>query len=194
MPYNGSMKILFAGFGGKYNSSKILLDHLECPDADKLCLVISYKTSVRQLEEKLASDEYDYAVVLGQWGRVPAGTLRLETQGQKGRYAHRTTFPVQELADELRTRGYEAEISEFAGRWLCNNVYFYGLKYLERAGSSCKMVFIHVPKHKEIQNYAKLARDLVESVEAVSKKRGVTQVTPPAGIASYRLGILVATK
>lgn len=161
------MKILFAGFGGKYNSSKILLDHLGCPEKDKLYLVNSDKTSVRQLTEKMDGENYDYVVILGQWGRVPNGTLRLEILAKKGRYEHATKFPVQELARLFEKCGYEIQISDYAGRWLCNNVYFYGLKYLEQTEQKCKMIFIHIPKDRDITDYAKLAQVLEKSVAKI---------------------------
>lgn len=161
------MKILFAGFGGEYNSSKILLDHLGRPEKDKLYLVNSDKTSVRQLTEKMDGENYDCVVILGQWGRVPKGVLRLETLAKKGRYEHATKFPVQELASLLEKYGYEVQISNFAGRWLCNNVYFYGLKHLEQTGQRCKMVFIHIPKDRDITDYAKLAQTLEKSVARI---------------------------
>jgi len=163
------MRILFAGFKGMNNSSKLLLDALSCDETDKLYLTNSYKTSERQLIERLETGKYGRIVIFGQWKRVPKGNLRLETVAKKGRYKHLTNFPCQRLAQNLRKLGYNVQISDFAGRWLCNNIYFYGLKYLEQTGQKCQMVFIHLPKMKNIEDFEKLGEDLEKALQEIKK-------------------------
>lgn len=159
------MKILFAGFKGKNNSSKLLLDAMRCNENNKIYLTNSYKASESQLIKQLQEKEYDCAVIFGQWKRVAKNTLRLETTAKKGRYAYQTDFPYTKLAKNLQNLGYMSDISNFAGRWLCNNIYFYGLRHLAQTESQCKMIFIHLPKDELVDNYAKLAQDLMTSIE-----------------------------
>ena len=52
---------------------------------------------------------------------------------------------------------YYWEISEDAGNFLCNNLYYNGLKYIKEKNINCKMIFIHIPKIENISNIDLLA-------------------------------------
>ena len=57
------MKILIAGFNGKENSAKILLDNLKKENnKDILYLENDFKTSERQIENKMLETHYDYVL------------------------------------------------------------------------------------------------------------------------------------
>lgn len=161
-----SMNILFAGFKGQTNSSKLLLDALSVPEEQKLYLTNSFQTSVRELTEKLINGNYARALVFGQ-GRVPTGAVRLELVAKKGRYQRLTTFPYQKLRHNLVKQGLRVVISENAGNWLCNNVYYYGLKTVEEKGLKCQLIFVHLPKAKQIKDFVQLAKILQTSLAAL---------------------------
>lgn len=110
-----SMKVLYAGFKGKNNSSELLLDALRCEIGDKLYLTNSYQTSVRELMEKIHDNSYRKVLIFGQWGRVGAGVAQVETIAKKGRYCRLTTFPYRTLVEQLRRVGLTVRISKCAG-------------------------------------------------------------------------------
>lgn len=159
------MKTLFAGFKGQTNSSKLLLDVLDIPKEQKLYLTNSFQTSVRELTDELVNGNYTMALVFGQ-GRVPTGAVRLETVAKKGHYRRLTIFPYQKLRHNLVKQGLRVVISENAGNWLCNNVYYYGLKTVEEKGLKCQLIFVHLPKAKQIKDFAQLAKILQAALVA----------------------------
>lgn len=137
---------------------------LRCEIGDKLYLTNSYQTSVRELMEKIHDNSYRKVLIFGQWGRVGAGVAQVETIAKKGRYCRLTTFPYRTLVEQLRRVGLTVRISKCAGNWLCNNVYYYGLKYVEEEHLDCQMIFIHLPKAKQVSNFEQLARQIEAGV------------------------------
>lgn len=160
------MKTLFAGFKGENNSSKLLLDALSSV-SEKLYLTNSYKTSVSELTDRLMTNKYDQALIFGQWSRVAAGAVRLEAVAKKGRYRRLTTFPYRRYAAALRKQGLDVVLSEYAGNWLCNNVYFYGLKAVTEQSLRTKVLFVHLPKARQVADFWELAGMLEHGLEEV---------------------------
>ncbi len=159
------MKILYAGFKGKNNSSKLLLDALNCDSGDKLYLTNSYQASVHELVSRIQDNSYERVLIFGQWGSVKAGAVRVETLAKKGRYRRLATISYRTLTQRLERAGLTVQISEYAGNWLCSNVYYYGLKCVEEGRLDCQMVFIHLPKAKQVSDFERLARQVEASVD-----------------------------
>lgn len=137
------MKILFTAFNGINNSSKILLDNINCPSDDKLYLKNSYITSVSQLKKKLKNN-YDLIVSFGQAPLNP-NHIKIETQGTLSN-TFTTNYDYTNLKKHLESLNFHVSISNNAGRYFCNNIYYHGLKYIYENNLSMKMIFIHIPK------------------------------------------------
>lgn len=60
-----------------------------------------------------------------------------------GPAAYFSTLPIKAIVQALRLRGFPAGVSQTAGTFVCNHV-FYGLMH-HAAGSALKAGFIHVP-------------------------------------------------
>lgn len=60
-----------------------------------------------------------------------------------GPAAYFTTLPIKAIVRELRERGFKAGVSQTAGTFVCNHV-FYGLMH-RTAGQPVRAGFIHVP-------------------------------------------------
>ncbi|KAG4916781.1 hypothetical protein JHK84_054301 [Glycine max] len=54
-----------------------------------------------------------------------------------------TTLPVVEITKALTEKGYEVMVSDDAGRFVCNYVYYHSLRFAEQNG--IKSLFVHVP-------------------------------------------------
>lgn len=63
---------------------------------------------------------------------------------RRGPAAYWSGLPVKAIVAELKARGIPASISQTAGTYLCNHV-FYGLMYLLRRQRGVRGGFIHVP-------------------------------------------------
>lgn len=147
--------MLYTAFNGKDNSSKILLDKIIANKKDKLYLRNSFDTSVKQLINKLKN--YELIISFGQ-APLDTDTIKIEVIGKKDKDLYKTDFNYSKIKEDIEKIGFKVEISEDAGNFLCNNLYFNGLKYIKENNINCKMIFIHIPKIENISNIELLAK------------------------------------
>lgn len=148
------LKILYTAFNGKLNSSKILLDKIKT--SNKLYLTNSFSTSVNQLKKELKNNSYDLIISFGQ-APLDNDNIRIETIGQKEEI-YITKYDYISLQNKLIFNNYKATISNDAGNYLCNNIYYHGLKYIEDNNINTKMIFIHIPEINQISDIDNLAK------------------------------------
>lgn len=146
------MKVLFTAFDGENNSSKLLLDRINYKH--KLCLRNDFARSARRLERELESNEFDLVMSFGQ-APLPKNTIKIETVG-RGEKDYRTSYDYSLLAKALSS-DFNVKISEDAGKYLCNHLYYCGLKYIKDNNLKTKMIFIHIPMKDNISDFANLA-------------------------------------
>lgn len=149
------MKILYTAFNGKSNSSKILLDNIIVEEDNKLYLKNSFKTSVEQLSNKLKKDRYDLIISFGQ-APIDKETIKIETRGNGIDYFE-TDYDYNNLKKLFEKNGFNVVISKGAGNYLCNNIYYNGLKYIRENNLKCKMIFVHIPQIDNINDIKKIS-------------------------------------
>ncbi len=149
------MKILYTAFNGKSNSSKILLDNIIVEEDNKLYLKNSFKTSVEQLSNKLKKDRYDLIISFGQ-APIDKETIKIETRGNGIDYFE-TDYDYNNLKKLFEKNGFNVVISKDAGNYLCNNIYYNGLKYIRENNLKCKMIFVHIPQIDNINDIKKIS-------------------------------------
>ena len=145
-------RVLLAGFKGKDNASKLILDSCP-PELEKLYLENDFSICASQIET--AVDSYDFIMILGQ--KPVIKSIYIEVEGKSPHDSIKTAFDCTGLADWLTAAGYKVRISTDAGNYLCNHVYYHGLK---AANTGTQLVFLHVPYLKNIDNVAQLASTL----------------------------------
>lgn len=147
------MNILFTAFNGKNNSSKILLDMIN--NKNKLYLKNSFTTSVKQLQKEIKDNQYDLIISFGQ-APLEEDTIKIETIG-RNIVEYKTKYDFISLKNKF-DNNFKTIISNDAGNYLCNNIYFYGLKYIEDNKLKANMIFIHIPKINNISNIDNLSK------------------------------------
>lgn len=150
------MKILYTAFKGSTNSSKILLDNIK--STHKLYLTNSFETSVKELIKEL-NNNYDLIISFGQ-STLALDTIKIETTAS-GEEEYKTNYNHNDLVSRLENN-YKVIISDNAGNYLCNNIYYYGLKYIKDNNLKTKMIFIHIPKKDKISNVENLAKHIIK--------------------------------
>lgn len=151
------MNVLYTAFNGKNNSSKILLDYVKVNNYNKLYLRNSFITSVKQLNNKIKDNNYDLIISFGQ-APLDRDTLKIETIGKNNDY-YETNYDYNYLKSKLEDK-YNVIISNYAGNYLCNNIYYNGLKYIKENNLKTKMIFIHIPKINDISSISNLANKI----------------------------------
>jgi pyrrolidone-carboxylate peptidase len=76
----------------------------------------------------------------------------VETTGRMQPSAIKTNYEYHLLIAFLQNSGFKVKISNDAGNYLCNHVYFHGLQAAEQSISSTKILFLHVPVLKNFSN------------------------------------------
>ncbi|MCO5557345.1 hypothetical protein L7F22_010908 [Adiantum nelumboides] len=76
---------------------------------------------------------------------------RLPIISEDGGISHvrETAFPVAELVDSLAKKGFNVAVSEDAGRFVCNYVYYHSLCHAATHETKC--LFVHVPPFSKIE-------------------------------------------
>lgn len=147
------MEILYTAFKGKTNSSKILLDKIS--NQNKLYLTNSFITSVYELEQELKRKHYDLIISFGQ-AFLDLDTIQIETLAKVKEDTYKTKYDYSELKNKLENK-YKVIISKNASNYLCNNIYYHGLKLIEENNYNTNIIFIHIPKINNISDIDALA-------------------------------------
>jgi pyroglutamyl-peptidase len=127
-------------------------------------LSVDFHQSGNQLLELIKKHQPDAIVSLGLAGgrncitpeRIaincndgPVDNKGHKPNGEKifaeGPDAYFTKLPIYEMVEKLKETGLPAKISNTAGTYLCNNVMYHGLHYVEQHQLDIPAGFIHIP-------------------------------------------------
>src|SRR5262249_60108677 len=93
-------------------------------------------------------------------GQSPAGQLIVAD----GPLAYWSTLPLERIRQALRARDVRVRITNHAGTYVCNHVFYVARHELETLGSRAPCGFIHVPlPAAEPESKAPSLTDLVEA-------------------------------
>ncbi len=146
-------------------------------EVDTLVLPTCCKQSWRAIRNQLSKNRYKSLIMIGLSGgrsriSLERYALNIRDYGIPDNNGHRydgtpiykgepealkTDLPLTDLRRVLRGKNFPTEVSNFAGSFICNEVYYHALRYKEETGALNSVLFVHVPQPKE------LARTLVEA-------------------------------
>lgn len=142
--------VLLTAFKGNNNSSKLLLDKVNSGNITKKLLTNSFDGCERELLRYISIYNPEYII---SFGRKPLiDKLYIETAACCDNLCISTNFDISFLKKSLQGMNLPFELSDKAGNYLCNYVYYKGLEFLKQSNSKAKMIFIHVPDVKRFQN------------------------------------------
>lgn len=150
--------VLICGFNGKNNTAKLVLDKINLNN--KIYLKNSFITSVEQLYKELLTNKYDYIFLLGQKPKIKS--LYIESVGKQQNYKFITKYDVDAIRKYFIKLDYRVIISNNAGNYLCNNIYYYCLKYIEDKNLDTKALFLHIPILKNMFDIERFSEDLAK--------------------------------
>jgi pyroglutamyl-peptidase len=155
----------------------------------KLCqtglLPTSYRRASKTLADYISSREYKVVILLG-YARS-AKSLRLEqfahnlvrshqadNDGQalagepvlpQGSNRYETSLPIKRLQKTALARGLQVELSQDAGGFVCNYVYYMALWLESHNQDGRRTVFIHVP---DLADRSMLTEDCLRLIKLIS--------------------------
>ena len=171
----------FEPFGGAENNItqsvlSLLPDSVADWAIEKVCLPVSFKRAPIMLREAIATYSPDLVIMLGQ---CPAGeNIRLErfainmmdsTKGDNDGYipneetiyphqplALQTSLPIKELVRFCTDNVQPVQVSNSAGLYVCNRVYYEAL-YLQQ-----NALFVHIPKNFDIKIAITVIKNIIQ--------------------------------
>ncbi len=125
-------------------------------------MIDNYFNNVSNNEKK------DLACEIISFGQKPnCNKLYIELVGNKNDDILETLFPHKKLVSFLKENNIEYSISKNAGNYLCNNIYYDGMKYIKDNSLDIKMIFIHIPSINtkyDIEKTAKIIFNFIETL------------------------------
>ena len=175
--------------GAETNITQSVLSLLPDSIADwaieKVCLPVSFKRAPIVLREAIATYSPDLVIMLGQ---CPTGeNIRLErfainmmdsTKGDNDGYipteetiyadqplALQTQLPIKELVRFCTDNVQSVQLSNSAGLYVCNRVYYEALHLQQRA------IFVHVPKNMDVIPVHRTIIQVITKLSCACEKR-----------------------
>ena len=139
------MKILFTGFNGFNNTSKVIIDKI---NNYKLLFNNSYKEIDNQLVNSNV-EEYDLIIMLGLRSNLKK-SIRVEINSMLNDELVATNLNYCNVKKYFNDNDISCIVNDKPTNYLCNYVYH---KVLQKNKNT---IFIHVPKLKNIKNLDKL--------------------------------------
>ncbi|KAG5604582.1 hypothetical protein H5410_026074 [Solanum commersonii] len=77
----------------------------------------------------------------------------------------KTSCPTESILEFLKKKGFDVTMSDDAGRFVCNYVYYHSLRFAEEKGHKC--LFVHVPTFNRV-NQEKQMEFIAALLEAIA--------------------------
>jgi pyroglutamyl-peptidase len=124
-----------------------------------------FKKSITKLEQAIKKHQPDIVICIGQaGGRLQITPERIainiddaripDNEGHQpidepivdgGTPAYWTTLPIKRVVARLRENGIPAAVSNTAGTFVCNHIFYGLMDYIHRAAPDIRGGFIHIP-------------------------------------------------
>ena len=173
------MRILvttFEPFGGSdTNISQQVLDAIQA-DVAKLLLPVSFRRAPEVLNEAIGLLQPDVIIAMGQ--AAEGDKIRLErlainmmdsAKGDNDGYipdeeiicseaplALKTALPVKQLCADCINAGLPTKVSNSAGLYVCNRIYFEALRHTTNS------LFVHIPKNMDVETAKQTINQLIK--------------------------------
>jgi pyroglutamyl-peptidase len=145
----------------RFSSTRILLEAIESSQPDVIILLGEAKGRSAVTPERVAINVDDYPIP-DNGGNQP----REETIVEGGPAAYFSTLPIVAIRDALNGKDVPATISNSAGTYLCNRVFYSVMNHLSQTGSKARAGFIHIPvlaEHRpaDVEAWPSLPRETI---------------------------------
>ncbi len=152
-------KVLLTAFQG--TSSKLLV---QSSKYTTLLLPSNKLKDAEKLFSLLQNEDFDYIISFGQRANIK-NKVHIETTGRNENNSISTGVDVDHLCDLFMRNGILAKVSHNAGTSYCNSIYWNGLTYIANRELNTKMVFIHIPFSKNIENMERFRDGIFQAIK-----------------------------
>ncbi len=156
-------KVLFTAFIG--TSSELLV---QTSNYATLLLPNNKKKDAEKLFSLLQKETFDYIISFGQRANIK-NKIHIETTGRNDGNSISTDVDVEYLRDLFMRNGIPAKVSHNSGTSYCNSIYWNGLTCIAKRKLNTKMVFIHIPFSKNIENMKCFRESIFQTIKALTE-------------------------
>ena len=160
-------KVLLTAFRG--SSAAQLIKYTN--DFDTLILPNDKIKDSEKLIDMIADGSYDYVLGFGQRPNIK-NKVHIETTARKADSTIVTNYDCEVLQGLFESNGLSAKISNNAGTSFCNCLYYNGLNYIQQNNLKTKMVFIHIPFLKNIDDINSFFTRVIETFSNMREQYG----------------------
>lgn len=193
------MNILITAFepfaGRSKNISYIVAEYLDnSSSTDVILLPVSFDKAHKRVIQAISSKNYDLILMLGETSatkdyirleRLALNFRDSESPDNKGYIANEeiiipdapiacfSNFPIKSACKELQKRCFKVKISNSAGTFVCNSLYYHTLHYINENKIPLTALFVHLPASTEIISHDEMTntmRNLINIFEINSIK------------------------
>ena len=107
--------------------------------------------------ERVALNLRDYRIEDNEGHKWPATPIHA-----KGKEAFISDLPLEKWATALRKKGIPAGVSNHAGSFVCNEIYYRALRYQAKNEHPSLVLFVHVPLPENIEKSAQASKKASE--------------------------------
>lgn len=157
-----SNKILLTAF--RRSSAELLIKLTD--DYETLLLPNDKSKDSEKLIKAITEENYDYIISFGQRPNIK-NKVHIETTATDGDNHLHTDYDCDGLKKLFEQNGIPAKISHNAGTSFCNSLYFNGLNFLNQNKLKTKMVFVHIPFKKNIEDFDCFSRKVNEILKCI---------------------------
>ena len=158
------LKLLLTAFRG--SSAEQLIKYAN--KFDTLNLPNDKVKDSEKLISIMSSGKYHYVFSFGQRPNIK-NKVHIETTAMNGEDYIKTKFDCEQLYELFQANGITAKISHNAGTSFCNCLYYNGLAYIQKKQLQTKMVFLHIPFLKNIDDTELFFIKLINIVEKIGR-------------------------
>ena len=186
------MRILICGFepfGGKeVNNAWEVAKQYEGKEGIKVVKIpVSFQHAHKIIIGEINRNRYDLIIMLGETSVTP-DNLRMERVAinykdsvnpdndgiiaddeeiiSSAPKAYFTSFPVKKICEKIKEKGHKIKVTNSAGTFVCNSLYFHILHYIETNNLSPKAIFIHVPSTTQVISLEEMRNTLNEVIKS----------------------------
>lgn len=128
----------------------------------------------RMLLGMISREKYDAIISVGQRPNIK-NKVHIETTAKKDGAYLVTELDCEKLRSSFEKHGICAKISHNAGTSYCNALYWNGLGHLSCAETDTRMVFVHIPFVKNIEDLADFRRRFLLAVNEWKERQEWTR-------------------
>lgn len=154
--------ILLTAFCG--SSSELLLKGTEIYET--LIMPNDKVKDSEKLIDVISKGKFDYIISFGQRPNIK-NKVYIETSAHNKEFHISTNFDCDKLEMLFKQSQIITKISHNAGTSFCNELYLNGLKYISQKNLDTKMVFLHIPFIKNIDDFNSFNKQIFDAIAGI---------------------------